>query len=82
MSNRKHSKIDSFPTSLKDEVEFMMQSDYTYKDIVEHIKNSGYDISLTSVYRHAKNLNASLKQLKMVQENFKAINEKLRSILI
>ena len=78
MANRKHSKIDSFPTSLKDEVEFMMQSDYTYKDIVEHIKNSGYDISLTSVYRHAKNLNASLKQLKMVQENFKAINEELR----
>lgn len=78
MSNRKHSKIDMLPTSLKDEVEFMMQSDYTYKEIVEYIKSCGHEISLTSVYRHAKNLNTSLKQLKMVQENFKAINEELR----
>lgn len=76
--NRKHSKIDNFPADLKQTVEYMMQSDYTYKEIVAHIKNSGYDISLTSVYRHAKNLNTSLKQLKMVQENFKAINEELR----
>ena len=59
-------------------VEFMMQSDYTYKEIVDYIKTCGHDISLTSVYRHAKNLNSSLKQLKMVQENFKAINEELR----
>jgi len=78
MANRKHSKIDSFPTSLKDEVEFMMQSDYTYKEIVDYIKENGQDISLAAVYRHAKNLNTSLKQLKMVQENFKAMNEELR----
>lgn len=78
MANRKHSKIDSFPTSLKDEVEFMIQSDYTYQEIVEYIKQNGYDVSLTSVYRYANNLNTSLKQLKMVQENFKAINEELR----
>lgn len=78
MANRKHSKIDGFPISLKEEVEFMMQSDYTYKEIAQHIKDSGYEISLTSIYRHAKNLNASLKQLKMVQENFKVINEELR----
>ncbi|MGP1599365.1 phage protein Gp27 family protein [Peptoanaerobacter stomatis] len=76
--NRKHSKIDTFPPDLKETVEFMMQSDYTYKEIVDYIKTCGHDISLTSVYRHAKNLNTSLKQLKMVQENFKAINEELR----
>lgn len=78
MPNRKHSKIDNLPDGLKATVEYMMQSDYTYREIVDYIKNNGHDISLTSVYRHAKNLDISLKQIKMVQENFKAINEELR----
>ncbi|MBF1051024.1 MAG: DUF3486 family protein [Peptostreptococcaceae bacterium] len=76
--NRKHSKIDSFEPSLKQEIEFMMQSDYTYNEIAEYIRQNGHSISLTSVYRYAKNLDKSLKQLKMVQENFKAINDELR----
>lgn len=76
--NRKHSKIDAMPDDLKEQIENMMMGDYTYAQIVEYIKSNGYEISLSSVYRHAKSLNASLKQLKMVQENFKAISQELR----
>ena len=79
--NRKHSKIDSFEPSLKQEIEFMMQSDYTYNEIAEYIRQNGHSISLTSVYRYAKNLDKSLKQLKMVQENFKAINDGIIKLL-
>lgn len=78
MATRKHSKIDALPQDLKETVEFMMQSDYTYKDIVQYIKENGHDISISSVYRHAKSLDVSLKQIKMVQENFRAINEELQ----
>lgn len=78
MTTRKHSKIDALPEDLKQTVEFMMQSDYTYKDIVQYIKENGHDISISSVYRHAKSLDVSLKQIKMVQENFRAINEQLQ----
>ena len=78
MAARKHSKIDALPEDLKQTVEFMMQSDYTYKDIVQYIKENGHDISISSVYRHAKSLDVSLKQIKMVQENFRAINEELQ----
>lgn len=78
MAARKHSKIDALPEDLKQTVEFMMQSDYTYKQIVEYIKQNGHDVSLSSVYRHAKSLDVSLKQIKLVQENFRAINEQLQ----
>lgn len=78
MSNRKHSKIDTFPPELKSAVEYMMQSDYTYKEIADYIRKNGREISVSSVYRHARNLDVSLKQLKMVQENFKVINDELK----
>lgn len=55
-----------------------MQGDYTYKEIAEYIKENGYDISITSVYRHAKSLNKSLQEIRMIQENFRAINDEIR----
>lgn len=76
--NRKHSKIDKLPASLKDTVEQMMQSYFTYEEIVDYIKQSGHDISVTSVWRHANNLNASLETLRMAQENFRVIMEEIQ----
>ncbi len=75
---RKHSKIDKLPDNLRSVVEQMMQDpDFTYQDIVDYIKQQGQDISLTSVWRHASTLNATVQNIRMAQENFKAIMEEV-----
>lgn len=75
--NRKHSKIDKLPTNLKDTVEQMMQTNFTYAEIADYIKSHGFEISVTSVWRHATNLNATVETLRMAQENFRVIMEEV-----
>jgi len=65
--NRKHSKIDKLPPDLRDTVEQMMQSNFTYAEIADYIRDHGFEISITSVYRHAK----------MAQENFRVVMEEV-----
>jgi hypothetical protein len=77
MARRKHSKIDGLPAELKDTVEQMMQTDFTYADIADFIKQQGHDISITSVWRHASNLDKTLKELRMVQENFRVVMDEI-----
>lgn len=73
--NRKHSKIDGLPSDIKETVEEMIKSDFTYKDIVDYIKNQGFEISQSSVQRYASGLNETLQSLKMAQENFRVVME-------
>ncbi|AVM67794.1 hypothetical protein C3V36_07170 [Lachnospiraceae bacterium oral taxon 500] len=75
--NRKHSIIDGLPVDLKEAVEMMIRNDFTYKEIVDFIRQSGFDISIASVWRHAKGLKASLQSLRLAQENFRAIAEEM-----
>lgn len=75
--NRKHSKIDKLPSSIKEAVEQMILNGDTYSEIVEYIKSNDLEISIASVCRYAKSLNANLMKIKMVQENFRALNEQL-----
>jgi len=75
--NRKHSKIDKLPPDLRDTVEQMMQSNFTYAEIADYIKNNGFEISITSVYRHANNLNATVETLRMAQENFRVVMDEI-----
>ena len=73
--NRKHSKIDGLPGDIKEAVEEMIKSDFTYREIVDYIKNQGFEISQSSVQRYASGLNETLQSLRMVQENFRAVME-------
>lgn len=73
--NRKHSKIDSLPNDIKEAVEEMIKSDFTYREIVDYIKNQGFEISQSSVQRYASGLNETLQSLRMAQENFRAVME-------
>ena len=73
--NRKHSKIDSLPTNIKEAVEEMIKSDFTYREIVSYIKNQGFEISQSSVQRYASSLNETLQSLRLAQENFRAVME-------
>ncbi len=76
--NRKCSKIDRLPLKVKDTVEQMMLNPtITYKEIVDYIQKKGYEISMSSVQRHAANLNESASNLKMAQENFRVIMEEI-----
>jgi hypothetical protein len=75
---RKHSIIDKMPANLKDTVEQMMQNpDFTYAEIADFIKEQGYDISVSSVWRYASSLNATLQSLRMSNENFPVMMEEI-----
>lgn len=75
--NRKHSIIDKLPTPLKDTVEQMMQSNFTYAEIANYIRDNGFEISVSSVHRHASSLNATVEALRMAQENFRVIMDEV-----
>ena len=77
VKNRKHSKIDKLPESLKDTVEQMLLNGDRYADIVDYLKTNEVEISIASVCRHAKTLNANLASIKMAQENFRVLNEEM-----
>lgn len=77
MDRRKHSNIDKLPGDIKEAVEQMMQSDFTYREIADYIKQQGFPASISSVCRHAKSLNATVQTLRMAQENFRVIMEEV-----
>lgn len=77
--NRKHSIIDKLPEAIKNTVEDMIKSDFTYAQIADYIKQqTGNEISITSVWRHASNLNETIETLRMAQENFRVIMEEIQ----
>ena len=76
---RKHYVIEKLPEDVKNDVDEMIKADFTYSDIVEYIQNAGYTISRSSVQRYATNLLTTLQELRMSQENFKAIMEELKA---
>lgn len=71
--NRKHSIIDGLPCELKEAVDEMIKSNFTYHEIVDYIKSNGVNISISSVQRYASKLEVTLQSLRMAQENFRAI---------
>lgn len=75
--NRKHSIIDGLPVDVKEAVEEMLKNNFTYQEIADYIKKSGFPISVASVCRHAKGLNATLQSLRLAQENFRVIAEEM-----
>lgn len=52
-------------------------SEYRYSDIVDFIRENGYEVSKSSVARYAQALNASLEQVMLISNNFRLINEEL-----
>ena len=73
--NRKHSIIDGLPSNVKEAVEEMIKTDFTYREIVDYIKKQGFEISQSSVQRYASSLNETFQSLRMAQENFRAVME-------
>lgn len=67
-------KIDELPEELKEKINSMvMDTNYTYLEISEFLKNKNYDISKSSVGRYALRLNAAGQRLIEAQEQTKAL---------
>lgn len=70
---RKHYAIDKLPPAIKETVDEMIKADFTYREIVEYIKESGNSVSISAVQRYAANLMQSIQSIRMTQANFRAI---------
>lgn len=76
--NRKHSKIDTLPETLKEAVDQMLLSGETYKVVANFVKdNAGMEISQSAVWRYANNLSATVSELRMVNENMRVMVEEM-----
>ena len=77
--NRKRGKVDKLPCDIRESVDMMINnpSEYRYSDIVDFIRENGYEVSKSSVARYAQALNASLEQVMLISNNFRLINEEL-----
>lgn len=77
LGNRRHSIIDGLEPEIKEAVDEMIRSGFTYKEIVSYIKDTGTEISIGSVHRYVKHFRESLERLRVSQENFRALNEEI-----
>ena len=71
--NRHHPTINRLPSHIRETVDEMIKSDFTYREISQFIAENGTKISISSVQRYASSLNETLENLKMSHENFKMI---------
>ena len=53
--NRKRGKVDKLPCDIRETVDMMINnpSEYRYSDIVDFIRENGYEVSKSSVARYA-----------------------------
>lgn len=73
--NRKHSIIDGLPSDLKDAVDEMLKANFTYHEVAEYVREHGVTISISSVQRYAKGLEATIQSLRLSQENLRMVME-------
>ena len=71
--NRHHPTINKLPSHIRQTVDEMIKSDFTYSEIARYIGENGTKISISSVQRYAAGLNETLENLKMSHENFRMI---------
>lgn len=74
---RKHYAVDKLPPEIKETIDEMIKADFTYREIVEYVKISGKSISVSAVQRYASNLMQTLQNIRITQENFRAIMDEI-----
>ena len=76
---RKHSKIDSLPSDIKEAVEQMIMGDYTYRDVCDFVRETAnITLSEAAVCRYAQGLNASVQEIRLASENMRALTEEMQ----
>ena len=76
-TRRRTGKIDRLDRQTKDEVEQMLLSGVTYREIVEFLRAKGITLSRMAVCTYAKKFLATTQMLRIAQENFRMLTDEL-----
>lgn len=76
-TSRRTGKIDRLDRQTKDEVEQMLLSGVTYREIVEFLRAKGITLSEMAVCTYAKKFLATTQMLRIAQENFRMLTDEL-----
>ena len=76
-TRRRTGKIDRLDQQTKDEVEQMLLSGVTYREIVEYLKAKGVVLSRKAVCTYAMRILATPQMLHIAQENFRMLTDEL-----
>lgn len=74
---RSAGKIDKLPAPIKDNVEQMILTGVTYREIVEYLKQNEVTLSPMSVCNYARKFLANMQMLTIAQENFRMMMQEL-----
>lgn len=79
MNNRKRStgKVDRLKPDLKDTVEQMLLSGYTYREIVSFLKDNGEEMSQMAICTYARKYLATVEMVSIAQNNFSMLMEEI-----
>lgn len=77
ITRRRTGKIDRLDRQTKDEVEQMLLSGVTYREIVEFLRAKGITLSRMAVCTYAKKFLATTQMLRIAQENFRMLTDEL-----
>ena len=69
--------VDRLDPQTKDEVEQMLLSGSTYREIVNYLKSKGVELSRMAVCTYAKKFLATVQMLHIAQENFRMLTDEL-----
>lgn len=76
-TRRRTGKIDRLEQQTKDEVEQMLLSGVTYREIVAYLKARGVELSRMAVCTYAKRFLATTQMLHIAQENFRMLTDEI-----
>lgn len=74
---RRTGKIDRLDPQTKDEVEQMILSGVTYREIVQYLKDKNIEVSRMAVCTYARKFLATAQMLHIAQENFRMLTDEL-----
>lgn len=77
MGRRRVGKVDKLPPELKDDVEQMLLTGSTYKEIVEYLKSKGEKMSQMAICTYAKKYLATVEMLNVAQTNFNSLMDEM-----
>jgi len=72
--NRSRSIVDDLPMHIKDQVDAMLADNvYTYWDIVDYLKDQGFEVSKSAIGRYALRVGRQVQRLLEAQEQANAL---------
>lgn len=76
-TRRRTGKIDRLDPHTKDEVEQMLLTGVTYREIVDFLRAKGVSLSRMAVCTYAKKFLATTQMLRIAQDNFRMLTDEL-----